>query len=128
MNVENISFSDETCVQHLDLNSAFIKSLCGNDPNAALYWLARMIADGEEPLFIARRMLIFASEDIGNANPHALLLAQACFQSVDIIGMPGSQWILSQTVIYLATSAKIDSANMGCEVAIAQAKEYDDSP
>ncbi|MGI4727153.1 MAG: recombination factor protein RarA, partial [Janthinobacterium lividum] len=86
------------------------KSIRGSDPNAAVYWLARMIAGGEDASFIARRLLILASEDIGNANPNALLLANTCFQSVNVIGWPESRIILSQTVVYLATSAKSNAS------------------
>jgi putative ATPase len=92
--------------------SAFIKSIRGSDPNAAVYWLARMIAGGEDPKFIARRLLILASEDIGNANPNALLLANSCFDAVNKIGWPESRIILSQTVIYLATSVKSNASYM----------------
>ncbi|MEI5983499.1 replication-associated recombination protein A [Sphingobacterium sp. PU5-4] len=96
--------------QHYDIISAFIKSVRGSDPNAAVYWLARMIEGGEDPKFIARRLLILASEDIGNANPNALLLANNCFQAVNVIGWPESRIILSQTVTYLASSAKSNAA------------------
>ena len=96
--------------QHYDIISAFIKSVRGSDPNAAVYWLARMIEGGEDPKFIARRLLILASEDIGNANPNALLLANNCFQAVNVIGWPESRFILSQTVTYLASSAKSNAA------------------
>ena len=95
---------DKSGEQHYDIISAFIKSLRGSDPNAALYWMARMIEGGEEPKFIARRMVILASEDIGNANPNALLLANNCFNAVNVIGMPESRIILSQCVTYLACS------------------------
>lgn len=101
---------DKSGEQHYDIISAFIKSIRGSDPNAALYYLARMLEGGEEPRFIARRMLILASEDIGNANPNALLLATSCFQAVEMIGYPECDLILSQTVIYLATSPKSNSA------------------
>jgi putative ATPase len=107
---QNMALYDKAGEQHYDIVSAFIKSMRGSDPNGAVYWLARMITGGEDPLFIARRMLILASEDIGNANPNALLLAQSCFNAVNVIGMPESQLILSQTVIYLATSPKSNSA------------------
>ncbi|MDQ3073632.1 MAG: replication-associated recombination protein A [Bacteroidota bacterium] len=95
---------------HYDVISAFIKSMRGSDPNGAIYWLARMLEAGEDPLFIARRMLILASEDIGNANPNALLLATACFQAVERIGMPESRIILAQTVTYLASSPKSNAS------------------
>jgi putative ATPase len=107
---QNMALYDKAGEQHYDIISAFIKSIRGSDPNAAVYWLARMIAGGEDPLFIARRLLILASEDIGNANPNALLLANTCFQSVNVIGWPESRIILSQTVIYLATSVKSNAS------------------
>ncbi len=103
---QNIVLYDKSGENHYDIISAFIKSMRGSDPNAALYWLARMIEGGEDPKFIARRMLILASEDIGNANPNALLMANACFQAVNVIGYPESSIILSQTVVFLATSPK----------------------
>ncbi|MDR1911105.1 MAG: replication-associated recombination protein A [Helicobacteraceae bacterium] len=106
---------DET---HYNLASALIKSLRGSDPDAAIYYLARLIAGGEEPRFIARRMLIFASEDIGNANPNALILAHACFESVASIGMPESRIILSQTAIYLACSPKSNTAIVAIDRAL----------
>jgi len=101
---------DKTGEQHYDIISAFIKSIRGSDPNAAVYWLARMIEGGEDPKFIARRLLILASEDVGNANPNALLLANNCFQAVNVIGWPESRIILSQTVVYLACSAKSNAS------------------
>ncbi len=101
---------DKSGDQHYDVISAFIKSIRGSDPNAAVYWLARMIEGGEDPKFIARRLLISASEDIGNANPNALLLANNCFQAVNVIGWPESRIILAQTVTYLASSAKSNAA------------------
>lgn len=97
---------------HYDIISAFIKSMRGSDPNGAVYWLARMIAGGEDPLFIARRMLIFASEDIGNANPNALLLANATFDAVSKIGYPECRINLSQCACYLACSAKSNATYM----------------
>ncbi len=103
---------DKTGEQHYDIISAFIKSIRGSDPNAAVYWLARMIEGGEDVKFIARRMLIAASEDIGNANPTALILANNTFQSVSIIGYPESRIILSQCAIYLANSAKSNASYM----------------
>jgi putative ATPase len=103
---------DKTGEQHYDIISAFIKSMRGSDPNAAVYWLARMIAGGEDPKFIARRMLILASEDIGNANPNALLLATSCFQAVEMIGYPECRIILAQTVTYLASSPKSNASYM----------------
>lgn len=103
---QNIVLYDKSGENHYDIISAFIKSMRGSDPNAALYWLARMIEGGEDPKFIARRMLILAAEDIGNANPNALLMANACFQAVNVIGYPESSIILSQTAVFLATSPK----------------------
>jgi len=125
---QNMALYDKAGEQHYDIISAFIKSMRGSDPNGAVYWLARMITGGEDPLFIARRMLILASEDIGNANPNALLLAQSCFNAVQVIGMPESQLILSQTVIYLATSAKSNSATTAIGAAMALVKETGDLP
>lgn len=125
---QNMALYDKAGEQHYDIISAFIKSMRGSDPNGAVYWLARMIVGGEDPLFIARRMLILASEDIGNANPNALLLAQSCFDAVNVIGMPESQLILSQTVIYLATSPKSNSATTAIGAAIALVKETGDLP
>jgi putative ATPase len=107
---ENIAQYDKNGEQHYDIISAFIKSIRGSDPNAAVYWLARMIEGGEDPKFIARRLLILASEDIGLANPNALLLANNCFDAVHKIGWPESRIILSQITIYLATSPKSNSA------------------
>lgn len=109
---ENLAMYDKQGEMHYDVISAFIKSMRGSDPNAAVYWLARMVEAGEDPKFIARRMLILASEDIGNANPNALLLANACFEAVSKTGWPESRIILSQTVIYLATSPKSNAAYM----------------
>ncbi|MDP4292179.1 MAG: replication-associated recombination protein A, partial [Bacteroidota bacterium] len=107
---QNLAFYDKGGEMHYDIISAFIKSIRGSDPNAAVYWLARMIEGGEDPLFIARRMLILASEDIGNANPNALLLANACFDAVNKIGYPECRIILSQTVTYLASCAKSNAS------------------
>ncbi|MVN21356.1 replication-associated recombination protein A [Mucilaginibacter arboris] len=107
---QNMALYDKAGEQHYDIISAFIKSIRGSDPNAAVYWLARMTAGGEDALFIARRLLILASEDVGNANPNALLLANNCFQAVNVIGWPESQIILSQTVVYLATSPKSNAS------------------
>jgi putative ATPase len=103
---------DKTGEQHYDIISAFIKSMRGSDPNAAVYWLARMIEGGEDPKFIARRMLILASEDIGNANPNALLLATTTFQAIEMIGWPESRIILSQCATYLASSPKSNASYM----------------
>lgn len=109
---QNIVRYDKAGDQHYDIISAFIKSIRGSDPNAAVYWLARMIEGGEDVKFIARRLLISASEDIGNANPTALVIANNCFQAVSVIGFPESRIILSQTVIYLANSPKSNAAYM----------------
>lgn len=125
---QNMALYDKAGEQHYDIISAFIKSMRGSDPNGAVYWLARMLVGGEDPLFIARRMLILASEDIGNANPNALLLAQGCFEAVNKIGMPESQLILSQTAIYLATSAKSNSATTAIGAAMALVKQTGDLP
>ncbi|MBP6412298.1 MAG: replication-associated recombination protein A [Bacteroidia bacterium] len=116
---QNLALYDKGGEQHYDIISAFIKSLRGSDPNAAVYWLARMLEGGEDPLFIARRMLILASEDIGNANPTALVIANNCFQAVNVIGMPEGRIILSQAATYLACSAKSNAAYM----AIGEAQE-----
>lgn len=107
---QNLATYDKGGEQHYDIISAFIKSVRGSDPNAAVYWLARMIEGGEDVKFIARRMLILASEDIGLANPNALLMATTCFEAVNMIGWPESRIILSETAIYLATSPKSNSA------------------
>ncbi|MFH2095677.1 MAG: replication-associated recombination protein A [Bacteroidota bacterium] len=107
---ENIALYDKNGEMHYDIISAFIKSIRGSDPNAAVYWLARMIEGGEDVKFIARRMVILASEDIGLANPNALLLATSCFQAVNLIGWPESRIILSETAIYLATSPKSNTS------------------
>ena len=115
---EKIALYDKNGEQHYDIISAFIKSMRGSDPNAAVYWLARMIRGGEDPKFIARRMVIFASEDIGNSNPTALVMANTCFEAVSKIGYPECRIILSQVVIYLATSAKSNSGYMAIEEAL----------
>ena len=125
---QNLSMYDKKGENHYDIISAFIKSLRGSDPNAAVYWLARMIDSGEDPLFIARRMLILASEDIGNANPNALLLANACFDAVNKIGYPECRIILSQTAIYLATSKKSNASYMAIDTALAEVKNSGDLP
>jgi len=109
---QNIALYDKAGEQHYDVISAFIKSMRGSDPNASVYWLARMIEGGEDPKFIARRMLILASEDIGNANPTALVIANNCFQAIDVIGYPECELILSQTAIYLASSPKSNASYM----------------
>jgi putative ATPase len=107
---QNLALYDKNGEQHYDIISAFIKSIRGSDPNAAVYWLARMVEGGEDPKFIARRLLILAAEDIGLANPNALLLATSCFQAVSMVGWPESRIILSETALYLATSPKSNSA------------------
>ncbi|WP_312716672.1 replication-associated recombination protein A [Sphingobacterium multivorum] len=123
---QNMAIYDKAGEQHYDIISAFIKSIRGSDPNAAVYWLARMIEGGEDPSFIARRLLILASEDIGNANPNALLLANNCFQAVNVIGWPESRIILSQTVIYLATSVKSNASYEAINKAQALVKQTGD--
>ncbi len=122
------AFYDKNGDQHYDIISAFIKSMRGSDPNAAVYWLARMIEAGEDPKFIARRMLILASEDIGNANPTALVLATNCFQAVNMIGYPEAEIVLSQTAIYLAASAKSNASYMAIKKARALVKQTGDLP
>ena len=116
---QNIALYDKNGEQHYDIISAFIKSVRGSDPNAAIYYLARMLAGGEEPRFIARRLVILASEDIGLANPNALLLANACFDTVHKIGMPEARITLAETTIYLATSPKSNSAYAAINKALA---------
>lgn len=125
---QNLALYDKAGEMHYDIISAFIKSMRGSDPNAAVYWLARMVEAGEDPKFIARRMLILASEDIGNANPNALLLANACFQAVDVIGYPECQLILSQTAIYLACSVKSNASYMALLNAQRAFKDHGDQP
>lgn len=115
---QNIARYDKSGEQHYDLVSAFIKSIRGSDPDAALYWMARMLKGGEDPVFIARRMLIAASEDIGNSNPNALLLAGECFRSVQAVGMPECRIILGQCAVYLATSAKSNSTYLAINKAL----------
>lgn len=115
---ENIATYDKNGEQHYDIVSAFIKSMRGSDPNGAIYWMARMLAGGEDPLFIARRMAILAAEDVGLANPNALLLANACFDIVHKIGMPEARIPLAETCIYLATSPKSNSAYMAINNAL----------
>lgn len=119
---------DKQGEQHYDIISAFIKSMRGSDPNAAVYWLARMIEGGEDVKFIARRMVIFASEDVGNANPNALLLANATFDAVNKIGYPESRIILSQCATYLASSPKSNAAYMAIDLAIAAVQKQGDLP
>jgi putative ATPase len=125
---QNIAIYDKAGENHYDIISAFIKSIRGSDPNAAVYWLARMIEGGEDPSFIARRLLILASEDIGNANPTALVIANNCFQAVNVIGFPESRIILSQTVIYLATSAKSNASYMAINEAMQAVQQKGDQP
>lgn len=125
---EHLSVYDKGGEMHYDIISAFIKSIRGSDPNAAVYWLARMLNGGEDPLFIARRMCILASEDVGLANPNAMLLANACFNTVHNIGMPEARIPLSETAIYLACSPKSNSAYMAINQAMAVAKETQDAP
>lgn len=125
---KKIALYDKQGEQHYDIISAFIKSMRGSDPNGALYWLARMIEGGEDVKFIARRMLIFASEDIGNANPNALLLANATFDAVSKIGYPESQIILSQCATYLASSAKSNAAVVAIGAAISAVQKNGDLP
>ena len=125
---DKIAIYDKNGEQHYDIISAFIKSMRGSDPNAAIYWLARMIRGGEDLKFIARRMVIFASEDIGNANPTALVMANTCFEAVSKIGYPEGRIILSQVVIYLATSTKSNAGYMAIENALAIVDEKGDLP
>ena len=125
---QNLAYYDNGGEMHYDIISAFIKSMRGSDPNGAVYWLARMIAGGEDPLFIARRMLIFASEDIGNANPNALLLANATFEAVSKIGYPECRINLSQCACYLACSAKSNATYMALANAEAAVKRWGDLP
>ena len=124
----NTAFYDKSGEQHYDIVSAFIKSIRGSDPNAAVYWLARMIVGGEDVKFIARRMLILASEDIGNANPTALVLANSCFQSVSIIGHPEARIILSQCAVYLACSPKSNRSYLAIDKAIEKVNMTGDLP
>ncbi len=125
---QNMAMYDKAGEQHYDIVSAFIKSIRGSDPNAAVYWLARMIEGGEDPSFIARRLLVLAAEDIGNANPNALLLAKTCFESVNMIGWPESRIILSQTVIYLASSPKSNASYEAINRAQEVVKQSGDLP
>lgn len=125
---QNLALYDKAGEQHYDIISAFIKSMRGSDPNAAVYWLARMIEGGEDPKFIARRMLILASEDIGNANPNALLLANACFDAINKIGWPEGRIILSQTAVYLATSVKSNSTYLAIDDALALIRKTGNLP
>ena len=123
---QRVAQYDKNGEQHYDIISAFIKSIRGSDPNAAVYWMTRMLKGGEDPKFIARRMLVLASEDIGNANPNALLIATACFQAVEMIGYPECALNLSQTAIYLASSAKSNASYMAYKKAQKLIHEYGD--
>lgn len=125
---QKVALYDKSGEQHYDIISAFIKSIRGSDPNAAVYWLARMIEGGEDVKFIARRLLILASEDIGNANPNALLLATNCFQAVNVIGYPESRIILSQCVTYLASSPKSNASYMAINQAQSLVRQEGDLP
>lgn len=125
---QKLASYDKSGEQHYDIVSAFIKSLRGSDPNGAVYWLARMLKGGEDVRFIARRMVILASEDIGNANPNALLMATQCFQAVEMIGMPEARIILSQCAVYLATSVKSNSTYLAIDEALAKVNATGDLP
>ncbi len=125
---QNLALYDKAGEQHYDIISAFIKSIRGSDPNGGLYWLARMLAGGEDPIFIARRLLILASEDIGNANPQALQIASDSFRAVEVIGMPEARIILAQAVTYLASSPKSNAAYEGIAAAMSLVKETGDLP
>ncbi|WP_241330870.1 replication-associated recombination protein A [Chryseobacterium arthrosphaerae] len=125
---ETMALYDKNGEQHYDIISAFIKSMRGSDPNGAVYWLARMIAGGEDIKFIARRMLILAAEDIGLANPNALVMANNCFQAVNVIGNPEARIILSETAVYLAVSPKSNSAYMAINDALALVKQTGNLP
>ena len=125
---QNLALYDKAGEQHYDIISAFIKSIRGSDPNAAVYWLARMIEGGEDPLFIARRLLILSSEDIGNANPNALLLANNCFTAVNVIGYPEARIILAQCVTYLASSVKSNAAYQSIGKAQSLVRQTGDLP
>ncbi len=125
---ENVAVYDKNGEMHYDIISAFIKSIRGSDPNAAVYYLARMLDGGEDPLFIARRLCISAAEDVGLANPNALLLAEATFRIVHNIGMPEARIPLSECTIYLASSAKSNSAYMAINQALEVAKQTSDAP
>ncbi len=125
---QNPAAYDKNGEMHYDIISAFIKSIRGSDPDAAIYWLARMVEGGEDPAFIARRLVISASEDIGLANPNALLLANACFDAVQNIGWPESRIILAETTVYLASSAKSNSAYLAINQALATVRETGNLP
>ena len=125
---KNLALYDKKGEMHYDVISAFIKSLRGSDPNAAVYWLARMVEGGEDPKFIARRMVILAAEDIGLANPNAILLAQTCFEAINVIGWPESRIILSEAAIYLATSPKSNSVIKAIDSAQETVRQEGDLP
>lgn len=125
---QRIALYDKSGEQHYDIISAFIKSVRGSDPNGAVYWLARMIEGGEDVKFIARRMVILASEDIGNANPTALVMANATFDAVNKIGYPEARIILSQCAVYLAASAKSNASYMAIDAALAAVRQHGDLP
>lgn len=125
---KRVALYDKSGEQHYDIISAFIKSVRGSDPNAAVYWLARMVEGGEDVKFIARRLVILASEDIGNANPNALLLANATFEAVNKIGYPESRIILSQCTTYLASSPKSNASYLAIDAALAAVKQFGDLP
>src|SRR5690554_7753122 len=125
---ENIALYDKDGEQHYDIISAFIKSIRGSDPNAAIYWLARMLEGGEDIVFIARRLLISASEDVGLANPNDLQLAQTCFDSVRVLGLPEARIILAETTVYVATSPKSNSTYLAINEAIRMVKETGNLP
>jgi putative ATPase len=125
---KHIALYDKSGEQHYDIISAFIKSIRGSDPNAAVYYLARMIEGGEDVKFIARRMVILASEDIGNANPTALVMASSTFQAVNVIGYPEARIILAQCAVYLATSPKSNASYMAIESALGAVRETGDLP
>ncbi|GEP94578.1 replication-associated recombination protein A [Chitinophaga cymbidii] len=125
---QRVAIYDKSGEQHYDIISAFIKSIRGSDPNAAVYWLARMIEGGEDVKFIARRMVILASEDVGNANPNALLLATSCFQAVNLIGHPEARIILSQCATYLASSPKSNASYMAIGAAQGLVSQTGDLP
>ena len=125
---ENPAAYDKGGEMHYDIISAFIKSIRGSDPDAAIYWLARMVAGGEDPKFIARRLVISAAEDIGLANPNALLLANACFETLQKIGWPEGRIVLAETAIYLATSPKSNSAYLAIDSALAKVEQSGNLP
>ena len=125
---ENPAAYDKGGEMHYDIISAFIKSIRGRDPDAAIYWLARMVAGGEDPKFIARRLVISAAEDVGLANPNALLLANACFETLQKIGWPEGRIVLAETTIYLATSPKSNSAYLAIDKAIAKVEQTGNLP